>query len=326
MNFASQSEDMFPEKENETLSSNKMEEQTSSQSVSNILTPSEGETQTPTALASQSQLEGDTLTLPGAAKAAVASRNLQVIHPKPFRKPTPDAFQGNTTQKKSSRAKAETFEPRFNQPEDYRTFISDFSDVVPEFRFKKEPLGVGNAHLVLQKLAHNLNLDERSAFKAFAKICLVGGAASTAQADLYVEMTDNEGKVVKVTKGDLLTAINEVTSSSKLRQLAIIFAREIGLFAEKAQLSGALVWKAENKLFQWGDPKALTAQEKAWLSYFSENLTDLAVLSSERVVRLLKALNDDRRKTKSSNEERLNAKPSSEEPKRLLKPKKASKT
>lgn len=121
---------------------------------------------------------------------------------------------------------------------------------------------------------------------------LKGAANAGTPNTIEIEVIDDDGKKVSITKNDLLYAYNRHTNNKFLRRLAETLAPAIGKYAESNQLSGDIAEKINTKILS-KKPKEgevyepiLSSKERAWCNSFGQNIPDLAEISS-RLPRLL---------------------------------------
>jgi hypothetical protein len=140
---------------------------------------------------------------------------------------------------------------------------------------------------------------------------LKGAASKTAPDKMFVEVVAVDGKLLKVTKGDLMQVLFDCTGNRFIRRLAESLAVPISKFAERHGLKGDDAFNFDIEEVTKGNPP-LTDKEKAWSSSFCQYVTDLETLASPRVKLLLgqdyQKRFDKKKKQKKKKEERKSSK------------------
>jgi hypothetical protein len=173
------------------------------------------------------------------------------------------------------------------------------------------PLNNDVVERIIVRLAHRCYLTPALAFAAITLLFLKGAASKTAPDKMFVEVVAVDGKLLKVTKGDLMQVLYDCTGNRFIRRLAESLAVSISKFAERHGLKGDLAFNFDIEEVSKGNPP-LTDKEKAWSSSFCQYVTDLETLASPRVKLLLgqdyQKRFDKKKKQKKKKEERKSSK------------------
>lgn len=167
---------------------------------------------------------------------------------------------------------------------------------------KKANMTREQANKVLEVLGNTFSIPKNAAMVAVILLFLRGAASDGTPLSLSVTVMERE-----ITKRDLLNAYVLVTNNKFLRRMAETMAVEIGLYAEKHQLSGELASRI-NRLHRAETGENLTHKEQAWCSSFSQNIPNLGAYTSERVIKLL-STDFNRRFAKKVDQKKADPKP-----------------
>jgi len=162
----------------------------------------------------------------------------------------------------------------------------------------------------IRSISVSFAIGEDVAFVGAALLFLKGAANKNSPGTMGVDVLDESGSPVFLTKYDLQIACQQACKNRLLRRIARSLAREIGIFAEKNHLNGDLAIKLNNNLLA-EEESPLTSKEKAWASSFSQTISNLEEFCGPRVPSLL-AKDYNRRfadsKPKKSNNQQNNGK------------------
>lgn len=157
---------------------------------------------------------------------------------------------------------------------------ADLQKIVPNL--KKSALTQEENNRIFEKIASDLAIPKSDAMVGTFILFLRGAASSGTPSSLSVDL--REGKTLA--KKNILSAYMHVTGNGHIRRLAEVNRIEIGEFAEAHGIPGELSQRINTTLkAQTGE--ILNPKETAWCSSFSQEIPDLAIRSSERMVKLL---------------------------------------
>jgi hypothetical protein len=156
----------------------------------------------------------------------------------------------------------------------------EIQTIAPDF--KKGAISDEQMETIIENISTSIGTTKLNALVGTICLFLKGGASNGTPQNLEVVLSD--GTILA--KRNVLGAYFSTCGNQFLRRLAEKLAIEIGEFAEAHSLNGELAPRI-NTLLKAETGEVLTAKEAAWCSSFSQNIPDLAVRSSERVVRLL---------------------------------------
>jgi len=140
---------------------------------------------------------------------------------------------------------------------------------------------------ILSKLSEIFALDPGNAFTAVALLFLKGAANKSAPLSMSVEVKAMDGKIVTVTKEDLMYVYRSIMQNNFLRRLAEALASSISKFAEHYNLQGDLGVAANNYVVAQGETP-LDSKERAWANSFCQMNPEL-VKEAPRVAKFLAA-------------------------------------
>lgn len=144
---------------------------------------------------------------------------------------------------------------------------AELTEVAPNVN--QTEIGKENVYAILNRLCTLYGLNETTAFIAVALLLLKGAANKGAPTTMFVQVTAIDGKLVDVTKQDLMQCYSAVTKNNFLRRLAETLSTEISKFAEVKGLKGDLHLAANNYYVAKGEPP-LNAKERAWANSFCQ--------------------------------------------------------
>jgi hypothetical protein len=147
---------------------------------------------------------------------------------------------------------------------------------------KVQPLTEKEIREIYDRFSVHIGVPLQFAIVAIYILFLKGAANTGTPTSLEIEILDEHGCKITVTKNDLVFIYKKVTNNSFLRRLAESLAVNICMFAEYRNLSGDLANKINTKLISKKEPP-LTLKERAWCSSFCQNIVNFEILSSERL-------------------------------------------
>lgn len=148
--------------------------------------------------------------------------------------------------------------------------------------YLKGTLSTKELDRIIERIANDLAITKQDALAGTMLLMLKGAASTGTPQTLSVDLRG--GKTMA--KKNITGAYISVTGNEYIRRLAESLAINIGEFAEKFELNGELSQRI-NTALKAETGEILTKKETAWCSSFSQNIPDLALRSSERLVRLL---------------------------------------
>lgn len=138
----------------------------------------------------------------------------------------------------------------------------------------------------IRSISVSFAIKEEVAFVGVSLLFLKGAANKSTPGTMGVDVKDDTGSPVFLSKYDLQVACQQACKNRLLRRIAKALAKEIGIFAERNHLNGDLAIKLNNDLLAKGE-SPLTSKEKAWASSFSQTISNLEVFCGPRVPALL---------------------------------------
>lgn len=185
----------------------------------------------------------------------------------------------------------------------------------------KETLDFINALSITHGLSKN------RAFAAFALLSLKGACNEKAPPEMAVDILDEDGKNVNLTKYDLQYACYQVTKNRHLRRFAQALAIPICEYAEANGLAGDLSNKLNILAMAKENGTPLNFKERAWACSFCQNVNNLQEYAGDRVPALLAEDYQKRfaRKAQVKNAKQGSSKQQDFSPRKIRQPKPTSK-
>lgn len=148
-----------------------------------------------------------------------------------------------------------------------------------------EGMSIQKAHAVIMYISQAHGLPFVAALMGVFKLFLRGAANAGTPDSLTVNVPDDEGKIVKLSKFDLIIGYRQIMGDKFVRRLAQVLGPRICEFAEKHNLTGDLARKINNRVLSQGKPP-LSDKEKAWCNSFMQGNPELE-RAAPRVLNLL---------------------------------------
>lgn len=140
---------------------------------------------------------------------------------------------------------------------------------------------------VIKALADSFGLQSAIAFIAIALLMLKGACNAQAPNSMSVQLKDHEGKILTVTKEDILHAMYGALKHKFIRRLAEALAIPICTYAQDNKIIGDLAGILNNLAMGEEGGTPLNTKERAWACSFCQSLPDLDKLAGPRIPRLL---------------------------------------
>jgi len=154
-------------------------------------------------------------------------------------------------------------------------------DTIPNFR-KKNAMTEAQVEKIIGNLSFTLGITPERVLIGMMLLFLQG--ATSAGAPLTMSIDLGEGKIL--TKKNIVDACNMTAQHQYIRRIAETLSAKIGEFALKNKLPGELAYRINNRnKAETGNN--LSELEMAYCSSFSQNIPNLAEVTSERLAKLL---------------------------------------